>query len=365
MATRFFIDPDITKASTLPASFYKDQDLFDALKEKIFIKSWQWIGSDDLVPLPNHSHPFVLLDHYLTEPMLLIRNTQDELNCFSNVCTHRGNLIAQQPGIVTKFVCAYHGRRFSQEGTFEFMPEFKEAQDFPRACDDLQKFKLKNLGPHLFVGMLPQFNFDSVLEVMRQRIGFLPLEQFKFESVLSKDYLVNAHWALYCDNYLEGFHIPFVHQDLNDTLDYGDYTTEIYDYCNLQIGYAKDDVEVFDLPEGHPDFGKKVAAYFYWIFPNMMFNFYPWGLSINIVKPLSMNKTKVAFLTYVWDESKFDKGAGALLDKVEREDEYVVEGVQKGLRSRFYQAGRFSPKREKGVHHFHKLIADFMNAEDE
>ena len=72
---------------------------------------------------------------------------------------------------------------------------------------------------------------------------------------------------------------------------------------------------VFDLPEGHPDFGKKVAAYFYWIFPNMMFNFYPWGLSINIVKPLLINKTKVAFLTYVWDESKFDKGAGALLDK--------------------------------------------------
>ena len=271
----------------------------------------------------------------------------------------------EQPGKVTKLLCAYHGRRFSQEGKFEFMPEFKEAKNFPRACDDLHKFKLKNLGPHLFVGMLPQFNFDSVIEVMQQRIGFLPLEQFTFESVLSKDYLVNAHWALYCDNYLEGFHIPFVHQDLNDALDYGDYTTEVYDYCNLQIGYAKDDVEVFDLPEGHPDFGKKVAAYFYWIFPNMMFNFYPWGLSVNIVKPLSMHKTKVAFLTYVWDESKFDKGAGALLDKVEREDEYVVEGVQKGLRSRFYQAGRFSPKREKGVHHFHKLIADFINAEDE
>ena len=85
----------------------------------------------------------------------------------------------------------------------------------------------------------------------------------------------------YCDNYLEGFHIPFVHQDLNDTLDYGDYKTEIYDYCNLQIGYAKDDVEVFDLPEGHPDFGKKVAAYFYWIFPNMMFNFYPLSVPTN------------------------------------------------------------------------------------
>ena len=332
MATQFFIDPDITQASTLPTFFYKDEDIFNALKDKIFIKSWQWIGTDDLVPLSNHSHPFFLLDHYIAEPMLLVRNAQDELNCFSNVCTHRGNLIAQQPGKVTKLICAYHGRRFSQEGEFEFMPEFNKTKDFPRACDNLHKFQLMNLGPHLFVGMSPQFDFNSVLKVLHKRIDFLPLEQFKFEPALSKDYLINAHWALYCDNFLEGFHIPFVHQDLNEKLDYGDYTTEIYDYCNLQIGYAKNDVEVFDLPEGHIDFGKKVAAYFYWIFPNIMFNFYPWGLSINIVKPLYIDKTKVSFLTYVWDESKFEKGAGPLIDKVEREDEYVVEGGSKRVK---------------------------------
>ena len=77
--------------------------------------------------------------------------------------------------------------------------------------------------------------------------------------------------------------------------------------------------EVFELPEGHPDFGKKVAAYYYWIFPNMMFNFYPWGLSINIVKPIDMNKTRVSFISYVYDETKLDKGAGAAIDKVELE----------------------------------------------
>ncbi len=52
---------------------------------------------------------------------------------------------------------------------------------------------------------------------------------------------------------------------------------------------------VFDLPEGHVDYGKNVAAYYYWVFPNMMFNFYPWGLSINIVKPIDLNRTKVSF----------------------------------------------------------------------
>jgi len=93
-----------------------------------------------------------------------------------------------------------------------------------------------------------------------------------------------------------------------------------------------------------------------------MFNFYPWGLSVNLVQPLGLNKTKVSFVSYVLDESKLDKGAGSGLDKVELEDEEVVEGVQKGIRSQFYNTGRFSPNREKGVHHFHRLLAQFLNA---
>ena len=92
-----------------------------------------------------------------------------------------------------------------------------------------------------------------------------------------------------------------------------------------------------------------------------MLNFYPWGLSINIVKPISVNETMIEFKTYVWDESKLDIGAGADLDKVEIEDEEIVENVQKGVSSRFYEQGRFSPSMEKGVHHFHTLISKFMN----
>ncbi|MNT70265.1 hypothetical protein D3C72_2086290 [compost metagenome] len=129
----------------------------------------------------------------------------------------------------------------------------------------------------------------------------------------------------------------------------------------MQVGVGGDAEECFDLPENHVDYGSKIAAYYYWIFPNMMFNFYPWGLSINIVKPLSIKQCKVTFLTYMYDESKYDKGAGALLDKVEREDEFVVENVQRGINSRFYTSGRFSPTREKGVHHFHQLLSKFFN----
>ena len=68
-----------------------------------------------------------------------------------------------------------------------------------------------------------------------------------------------------------------------------------------------------------------------------MLNFYPWGLSVNIVKPIKKDLTKVSYLTFVSDESKLEKGAGADLETVEFEDQAVVESVQKGINSRFYE----------------------------
>ena len=361
MAFNFFIDPDISKAETLPASFYKDDAVFSAIRDRVFLKTWQWVGDENQVELPQTAHPFVLLDGFLTEPLVLTRGEDDEIHCLTNVCTHRGNMVVLGSGKTRKLICMYHGRRFNLQGEMEHMPEFKEAQDFPRPCDNLHKFPLRKWGPFLFAGLNPVFDFQQVIDKMNERVGFLPLNEFTYDETTSKDYLVHAHWALYCDNYLEGFHIPFVHEGLNQVLDYGTYTTEIYQYCNLQIGYASDGTDTFDLPEGHIDYGKEIAAYYYWVFPNMMFNFYPWGVSINVVRPIAVNRTKVSFITYIYDPEKFDQGAGSQLEKVEREDEFVVEHVQKGIRSSFYKAGRFSPTREQGVHHFHSLLAKFLN----
>ncbi|MHC5004768.1 MAG: SRPBCC family protein, partial [Planctomycetota bacterium] len=105
------------------------------------------------------------------------------------------------------------------------------------------------------------------------------------------------------------------------------------------------------------------AAYWYWLFPNLMLNFYPWGLSVNVVKPLAPDRTKISFLTWVLDESRLGEGAGAELDRVEREDEAIVESVQRGVSSRLYERGRYSPAREQGVHHFHRLLARMQDAE--
>ena len=70
MSKKFFIDPDIRRASTLPSSFYKDRNVFEKIKEKVFQKSWQFIGDEHLVKVPKYAHPFVLLDGYMTAPII-------------------------------------------------------------------------------------------------------------------------------------------------------------------------------------------------------------------------------------------------------------------------------------------------------
>ncbi len=353
----FMIDPAIADATTPPGWFYNDAEVYSAAKERIFARSWQFLGDEGLVRVPWQVHPLLLLEGSLNEPLLLTRDGDDRLHCISNVCTHRANLVCESPGIERTLRCRYHGRRFGLDGRFQSMPEFEGVRDFPSPRDNLPRVALERWGPLLFASLSPVAPFAGVLGPIRDRMAWFPLESLKFDRARSRDYLVAANWALYCENYLEGFHIPYVHAGLNEALDYGAYRTELFDWCSLQLAPSRAAEHVFTLPSGHADSGQRIAAYYWWVFPNLMLNFYPWGLSINVVRPLSASQTRVSFLTYIADESKLEKGAGAGLDRVEREDETIVEAVQHGVRSRLYSHGRYSPTREQGTHHFHQLAA--------
>ncbi len=357
----FSVDPNIAKANTLHTDFYNSPEVFETSKEKIFAATWQFIGSTDLVKEPGDAHPFTLLENYLNEPLVLTKDKEGEVRLLSNVCTHRGNVVVDSPCNLTHLRCRYHGRSFHLNGKLNAMPEFKEVENFPAESDHLHELNLFQWKKWLFTSLGQKYPVDVFFRDMMQRVSWMPLDNFVYRPDLSKEFYVKANWALYCENYLEGFHVPFVHAGLNSVLDYGDYATELFfPYSNLQVGMAKKDEDCFDLPTDSPDFGKKIAAYYFWVFPNMMFNFYPWGLSVNVVKPISPNETKVEFISYVWDETKLNKGAGAGLDKVEREDEEIVENVQKGIQSRFYTQGRYSVTREQGTHHFHRILGEFM-----
>src|SRR5262245_19879066 len=131
------IDPDITRASTLPASVYADPAIYQRCREQVFAKSWQFVGDLDSVKVPGQVHPVTLLEGCLNEPLLLTRDHSDRLHCLSNVCTHRGNILCHAGGHEKSLICRYHGRRFDLDGTFKHMPEFEQAKGFPSAADNL------------------------------------------------------------------------------------------------------------------------------------------------------------------------------------------------------------------------------------
>lgn len=334
---KLVVDADIRKAKTLSSDFYTDARYFEESKEKIFARSWQFAGSVDEV---ENLKPLNVLPDFLDEPLLLSENG-GRVSCVSNVCTHRGKILIDEPCKANLIRCGYHGRRFDLDGRFLSMPEFEGVENFPSTDDDLRRVPFETVGGFGFASLDPLASFG---EFVGNAATFF--EDGENKLTARRDYEVNAHWALYCENYLEGFHIPFVHKSLNEIVDYGTYTTETFRFSSMQTGY---------------DEHGNVAGRYLFIFPNLMFNFYPWGISVNVVRPVSPSESVVEFLTYVSDEAKLGSGAGADLDRVELEDEAVVESVQRGIRSRFYSHGRYSPTREQGTHHFHRLIAEFMS----
>ena len=350
--TRHHVDEVLAAAETPVGSAYCDRDVF--LKELDAIFSCAWLGASSPPDAPESMSPYTLLPGALDEPLVWTRDAEGRPHCLSNVCTHRGMLIACEAGSAKRLRCGYHGRRFGLDGALEAAPGFEGAENFPRSMDDLPTVSWGAWGPMHFVSLGAAQSFDAWLRPLKPWLGFLDVGALKPDPAWTRRYDVAANWKLYLDNYLEGFHIPTVHKSLAAALDVSSYRVEGLQGGSLQIGMASPGGPCLPLQPGHPLAEESVAAMYFHLFPNTLVNVYPWGVSINHVNPVGVNQTEVIFERYVGNASLLDQGAGAGLHQVEMEDEAVVEATQRGVRSRLYTRGRYAPKHEAAVHHFHR-----------
>ena len=345
------IGADIATAETPPGAAYSDPSVFQTELEAIFTRAW--LGLAPKAMAAGSAHPFELLPGALDESLVMTADSDGFCRVLSNVCTHRGMKVVTLTGPARKLRCGYHGRRFDIDGRLEAAPGFGGADEFPRPCDDLPSVALAAWGPASFVQLLPGKSFADWIGPAREWFDFLPLDGLVHDPTGDRRFEVSANWKLYLDNYLEGFHIPTVHKSLASALDVAAYRTELLPYGSMQIGIASKHPLLPTAPT-HPLSGESVGALYLHLFPNTLFNVYPWGVSLNLVNPVTPTTTEVFFFRYVWKPELIDHGAGADLDRVEAEDEAVVEATQKGLRSRLYGRGRYSPRHETAVHHFHR-----------
>ena len=357
-SSQLIINSDISEAETLPSSFYTNENFYTKSLEKIFEKSWQLITDLHCFDSQN-IQPFTFLKDSINEPLLLTKSNE-KVRCLSNVCTHRAHLVCTNESDSTILRCRYHGRTFELNGNFKAMPGFEGVKNFPTSKDNLENIESFVWKDFIFVSLNPEIDITLVFADIEHRLQGYEVDKLVFDKKQSKEYIIDSNWALYCENYLEEFHLPFVHKGLTNDIILDEYKTICLENAVLQTAICKDGENAISLRDSAPDYAQNMYAYYYWIFPNLMLNFYAWGLSINIIEPLSINKTRIKYLTYSFSHKKQPSTNGADVGTVEIEDQSVIQSVQQGINSRYYESGRYSVKYEKGIHHFHRMIAKYL-----
>ena len=335
------IDKDISVAQTIPSYFYKSDSIFNKTVDNIFNNSWQFVVNRNSIS--HKLYPFYFIEGLIDDSYVLIND--DDLKILSNVCTHRAALLCSKKSNGNTIKCNYHGRVFNLNGKLIKHYGFEGVKNFPSEKDDLIKINHFNWKDFIFCSKFSTIDISKIFNDISSRLSGYKFQDLLYNEEESNTYTVDIHWALYCENYLEGFHVPFVHKGLNNDIDYTSYDTIILDSAVLQLAKDKDN---------------KIYAYYYWIFPNIMLNFYDWGLSINIITPLTKNKTRIKFLSFPKKGMAQPKDVPAGINVVEEEDQKIVKSVQKGIQSSNYISGRYSVKHEKGIHYFHSLISDYL-----
>ncbi len=345
---KFEHNPDLSLASTIPSTWYTDPTVLQKEFTHVFNRSWNLVGcKKEVANAGDYFTSAAGIENYV------VVNSGKEITALSNVCRHRAGPVALGFGNSKVLQCKYHGWTYDLHGQLVGQSEFEGVKNFEKKNCRLPKAQLVHLGPLIFISLDPVAQF-SEMEI-DSSIKLITADMTPF---LKKSYVVNCNWKVYVDNYLEGYHLPVVHKSLSEELDYSLYRTETYNWHSEQFAPPKSSARLYKTEES-------VAARYFWIFPNTMLNIYKGLLQTNVVKPVSVDKTEIEFIWYAQSESSEQLKTEAtelvnFSDVIQEEDRFICEQVQKNLNSQTYDSGRYSVKRENGLHHFHKLLGKLI-----
>ncbi len=338
----------LARAETIPSAWYTDPRVHQLDRDAVFSTTWQYVA--DAHQLARRG------DHIVTDvaeqPIIVVRGGDGALRAFYNVCRHRGGPLAMKDGNADMLICKYHGWTYRLDGMLRGVPHFNRVELFDKRNYGLTPVHLAEWEGLVFVSLAERPKpLEGYLKDIRERIAPTSLGGLRFARRI--DYEVRANWKVYVDNYLEGYHVPYVHPELYTLYDFDAYVTEVHDWYSVQVGPLTGDRNVYTAGGGE--------ALYYQIFPNLMLNVVPGRLQLNVVIPIAPDRCKVMFRYYYDDVTspaaqRRIEADIAFSDKVQQEDAEICERVQRGLGSRAYDKGRFSVRFEEGVYHFQKLL---------
>lgn len=344
----------LEKAHTIPNSWYHDPEVYAAECRNVFGNTWQAIGRIDQLAAPGSYFTANLAG----EPIVVVRGEDGVIRAFYNVCRHRAACVAPDAeGRVSRFRCRYHGWTYDLSGKLRGTPEFDGVADFDREANGLVAVAVETWGPLVFVhlGKSPP-PLAEFLAPLPERSRNLGLDSLRF--VERRDYRLQCNWKVFVDNYLDGgYHINTVHPGLAGVINYTEYRTEIFKNSSVQSSPLKPaaDASINKVRTGD-------AAYYWWVFPNLMLNMYQGVVDTNAVFPLGPKECRVVFDFYFTETEtlaakQFNAESMRVGHQIQLEDVGICEEVQRGLASQSFTTGRFSVKREAPGYHFHQLLA--------
>jgi choline monooxygenase len=351
-------DPNVplALASTIPSSWYVDQNLYQLELKTVFSNTWQLAARVDQV---QHPGQYVTTD-IAGEPVVVVRGNDGMLRAFFNVCRHHAAAVmTEAQGKAAQLRCPYHGWTYSLEGELKGTPDFTGVCDFDRARNGLVPVEIATWENWVFVKLggssaitLDEFLTTSLTEEIKQ-INLTELHWFE-----RRHYHFDCNWKVFVDNYLDGgYHVPYLHKGLDSVLDYSnDMIENGARHCLQWSPIVSDGAEAQTGAVRKGD-----RALYYWIYPNFMINCYDGVMDTNLVVPRGVDQTEVIFDFYFPDvvsEAARARNAASVAvgQRIQDEDVAICKSVQRGLNSRAYHAGRLSVRREAGEHLFHRLL---------
>jgi len=348
-------DQPLAHASTIPSAWYTDARVLDLERETVFARSWQVAGRVDDVSAPGD---YIACELSGGEPIVVVRAEDCALRGFFNVCRHHAAaVVTDASGSARQFRCPYHGWTYALDGTLKGTPDFSGVCDFDRSGNGLIPIESATcekwvfVRPHQSGPSLNDYLGDTLLTQLRA-LGLSDLLWLE-----RRHYTIDCNWKAFVDNYLDGgYHVPHLHKGLDSVLNYSEYVIEIGARHCLQTSPLVS--ESADTQTGAVRKGDR--AWYYWIYPNFMINCYGRAMDTNLVIPRGVDKTEVIFDFYFSDVSEAARAGNlasiAVSEQIQEEDVAICVSVQRGLRSRAYDTGRLSVRREAGEHLFHRLL---------
>ncbi len=329
---------------TNPWVWYSDPDVWSLEQERIFGRSWQYVGHAGMVARGG--------DFFTARagriPIVVTRADDGVTRAFVNVCRHRGSTVAEGAGNRKTLQCPYHAWTYGLDGRLRAAPR----ADF--ALDDvgLEPVRLEPWGPVLCV------NADASAEPLADWLGPVPAQvaelgldvdalQFHHRA----EWRVAANWKVVAENFLECYHCAVAHPSFSALVDVSPdaYRLEVGRLHSTQVGPARDGA---------------TRSQFHFVWPNTGINVFPGeaNLSIGPFVPGAPDRTD-RFLDYFFGPHVSEAWISELLeldDSVGREDTALVERVQVGVSSGAIADGRLLGEPEKLVAHFQALVRDAL-----